>query len=116
MIQANELRTGNIVKYAENVDRFAGKETKIVDIIIGETDIYEPILITEEWLLKFGFFRVMKKDNYITYSNGRKKISIYPDFAIMRNHNVSLKYIHQLQNLYYALTGKELILNKTNKE
>ena len=75
-------------------------------------DKIEPIPITEEWLLKFGFvfnadskfwvdrLCVHLKDNefYIIYEQGR----------------VWIEYIHQLQNLFYFLSGKELELKNIN--
>jgi len=87
---------------------------------------FDSILLTEEWLLKFGFVDIDKGDNdYITYTDSnhdyylqidvRRKDGKYSildnsfddlrDFAL-----VDIMYVHQLQNLYFALTGKELIL------
>lgn len=100
----------------------------------GEAVNFTPIPLTEEWLLKFGFengnmsFQFHKKNicvclEYTTYrvyhiSNGWNinlagelddKISIWD---IKENSSVifNLKYVHQLQNLYYCLTGEELKL------
>jgi hypothetical protein len=87
---------------------------------------FEPILLTEEWLLKFGFVDIDKGDNdYITYTDSnhdyylqidvRRKDGKYSildnsfddlrDFAL-----VDIMYVHQLQNLYFALTEEELTL------
>ena len=73
-----------------------------------------PIQLTEEWFVKFGFY---KKSNDCVYS----KESLEDQFNIMHNsfHGFKLsmdgcfvfseiKYVHQLQNLYFALTGEEL--------
>ena len=104
-MKAAELRIGNWIDLGgqRNLHR-------VEDEILGCLNL-NPIPLTEEWLLKFGFKKVMCKDNYITYSNRNKRIGIYPDRCIMRGHAVSFKYVHQLQNLYFALTGEELILN-----
>jgi hypothetical protein len=74
-----------------------------------------PIPISEEWLVKFGF-----KREGITSSNGsllvlHHKESVYPNGRIYWNSwcikNEMPKYVHQLQNLYYALTNEELTIN-----
>lgn len=74
------------------------------------------IPLTEEWLEKFGF----------RYNNGFKTINIgvfdmvYKSETIelfyndnLANYCAKCKYVHQLQNLYFALTGKELTLKET---
>lgn len=69
---------------------------------------YQPILITEEYLLKFGF------ENWDINSWAiSKRISIYKQhgvywFRYNSYSGVCLRYVHQLQNLYFALTGEEL--------
>ena len=73
---------------------------------------FKPIPITEEWLLKFGFFKhnnayVLEKPNENIMNF---KFSIWSDFTYNSSEfPVELKYVHQLQNLYFALTGNELI-------
>ncbi len=72
-------------------------------------DALEPIPLTEEWLLKFGFekiqFHIPDK-----YDNG--KLRIKKDergFWIIACYNfILITSVHQLQNLYFALTGEEL--------
>lgn len=72
---------------------------------------YKPIPLTEEWLLKFGF--------EIGY-NKTKMLDVYcKDFGILIERSnggnfyykkVYISSVHQLQNLYFALTGEELTL------
>ena len=76
-----------------------------------QDDFYQPIPLTEEWLLKFG----LTKTNGGNFSCA--DICVYDN---LENINISLengdigvelrcpKYVHQLQNLYFALTGEEL--------
>jgi len=74
---------------------------------------FKPIPITEEWLLKFGFFKynnayVLEKPNENIMNF---KFSIWSDFTYNSSEfPVELKYVHQLQNLYFALTGTHLKL------
>jgi hypothetical protein len=77
-----------------------------------------PIKLTEEWLINFGFEKQMewtykipiKGNNFLVYYIGEKGWSIgnknYSDFECI--------YVHQLQNLYFALTGLELELSSNN--
>lgn len=115
MIKANELRIGNIVK--SNVGNPESNDWVIIElhhlihIHDGNYLGYEPIPLTEEWLLKFGFKEVscdkFFKDDFAVYFGWYEQISIYNDDQFLRN----LIYIHQLQNLYFALTGEELTIN-----
>lgn len=64
------------------------------------------ITLTEEWLIKFGFKKTNK--SYHMYEN-----SAWQTIRNMRKDEffykgTHIKYVHQLQNLYFALTGKEL--------
>lgn len=70
-----------------------------------------PIPLTEEWLLKFGFLR---DGAYYSHQNlnilaARAKIGGGEVFVMPNNKFANeLKYVHQLQNLYFVLTGEEL--------
>jgi hypothetical protein len=105
MIQPNELRIGNWVQHNGNW-RYKGK-TEPSNIIWGQIDWYsvvegamdlkdiDPIPLTEDLLLKCGF---------ADYSDdGSKRIALIKDLEIK-----CPEYLHQLQNLYFALTGEEL--------
>jgi hypothetical protein len=120
MIKANELRIGNYFNY----NNIAFKVVKIENKYIGldkEDDFgnyaniedIEPISITKEILLKCGF-KKLGNDNY---SIGRinlglnYNISIDIDYVPIHCLNGKIKYLHQLQNLYFALTNEELKIN-----
>lgn len=71
---------------------------------------FKPIPITEEWLLKFGFH---KDGEY--YSNGTKHYHLPSNCFYSGNDHVSggnvdarIIYVHQFQNLFFSLCGKEL--------
>jgi len=111
-MKANELRIGNWVNYG-NGKRILDAELFLQ--LLKYTTPFDPIPLTEEWLLKFGF---EKKNGEVGYS--KNKLSIYCGDTILSNENgrtyfknfaileESPKYVHQLQNLYFALTGEEL--------
>jgi len=138
MIQANELRIGNIVLRTKWLQRYCKKpETwEYKQIIVDANDIlackvrpdyFKPVPINLEILGKCGFeiichfgepqdnnpnmdaingtFCISKSVNKGEWVFGFDSI-----FATKRNNFVwgPIDYLHQLQNLYFALTGKEL--------
>lgn len=73
-----------------------------------------PIPLTEEWLLKFGFNLLGNTishacfgDNPITHDYMIKLIKTDKEWFYKNSYH-EIKYVHQLQNLYFALTGEEL--------
>lgn len=71
----------------------------------------QPIPLTKEWLLKFGFDNKFNKGKIniilkgrLGYKNGR---TYFNSWAILEKQP---DYVHELQNLYYALTGEELTI------
>jgi hypothetical protein len=126
MIQANELRIGNkilnsdneIVTVTELRDEFYLNESKHGQYYATSN----PIPLTPEILEKCGF--VKEDDKISTFwkliLNRSEAISIEDDGSFGLNAaNASssegyasspdlCKYLHQLQNLYYSLTGTEL--------
>ena len=133
-MEAKELRIGNYVHYhiVDNLDErkewYEVNEVDIDDIytvLMGKADNLSPIPLTEDWLLKFGFKkyknlpvftkRTKVKDNFII-GNPEMVLICNPHQRIIwiESNTIHIKcaYVHQLQNLYFALTGKELIKKK----
>ena len=98
---------------------------------------YDPIPLTEEYLLRAGFelFDYLPNDEmsdnpdfiYLSYKielEGKRyyytvTISEFSDWQFCKKVEwaeemllSSVKYVHQLQNLYFALTGTELEFNQ----
>lgn len=124
MIQANELRIGNLI-YINEVAREVsaiepyGVTFQYIDVHVdtgyaGFENI-TPITITEEWLLKAGFeyldYGYFKRH---TESQTNLDWNLETGLYLVNDNGEELKefdhiqYVHQLQNLYFALTGKEL--------
>jgi len=84
-------------------------------------------LITKDWLLKFGFDKgnnidvpiyVFKKKFKLDGINSTLSYNFKENYLHINQRNNSVyvgifKYIHQLQNLYFTLTGEELTLSVT---
>lgn len=113
-IKASELRIGNYYLNPNNeVRQITYHEIRLLVVAI-ESPNYSLIPLTEEWLAKFGF------DNFM----GKGKVYMKPFFniEIWENNTFQyetqsgfcreIKHVHQLQNLYFALTGKELKYEK----
>jgi hypothetical protein len=116
MIAANELRIGNWVKL-EHVTFSYNKVTSInkIGIIVDEhihttLSIVYGITLTSEILEKCGFERLDGwKDNW--WFNGIVGINYHLGklyYNTNLNDSVYIQHLHQLQNLYFALTGEEL--------
>jgi hypothetical protein len=118
MIQANELRIGNWIKhdpsYVENqnfiVSDIRTYREKTVNGI--EIDDCLPIPLTEKILLKAGFIkkRISLTFNEFSFYNEDLE-NVYIDLdqgQCLSGICIKVKYLHQLQNLYFALTGIEL--------
>lgn len=103
-MKANELRLGNWV-YDEGDLK---TPIQIVRLEEDNTGWLKPIPLTEEWLLKFGaeenILRLID-DMWIQFEDGEWCVCNDNDGF----YDVScIKHVHQLQNLYFALTGEEL--------
>ena len=132
-MNANELRIGNliykpipkkdmpieIVEILSINDSFDYLDVKNKDGYITEScelNKFIPIPLTEEILLKCGF---EYQDDLGIFFKGlfeiqklRLGIDLRERFeAMLYDFNPSLDYLHQLQNLYFALTGEELNVN-----
>lgn len=137
-LKANELRLNNLVTLNHKVREelfhnqiHAQNEYFEVLTIYSDGDILlklddenveldikeiEPIPLTEEWLLKFGFEKIKsdyeEAESYDFYNENlyfnmaNQSIKINGIYAI----SFIPEHVHQLQNLYYALTNEELKL------
>ena len=117
-MKPEELRIGNWVQYGGClVNKGLPHEIEAVDFWDGTQD-YRPLPLTEEWLLKFGF----KKDKTWTgdvFENKKGDRVCLGAQMYVASESVKVdcpKNVHQLQNLYYALTGEELKIKDASTE
>jgi hypothetical protein len=89
-------------------------------VLDDELSSIEPIPLTKEWLLKFGLLNL----NDIETLGGSVFIDIKnKSFGIGGSDSVTngmiyyaeCEHVHQLQNLYFALTGEELKIVEDEK-
>ena len=98
----NELRIGNLVYHKD----------KIIEIksLPSKQSIYG-IKLTEDFLLRFGFDKYNKlitKEFMLEYFEGKIIIKSYTSDDNEGSIFTNVDQVHQLQNLYFALTGEEL--------
>ena len=133
-MKATELRIGNLVYNkngeADNIVAIVNtheKDTEALQIdthFIGmlnepwmvsvEHGGVNPIPLTEDWLIKFGF------EDRNDYWKKKKVKMVWSSRIIKTGERLGIRhekydhvqYVHQLQNLYFAMTGEELTVNK----
>lgn len=129
-MKVNELRIGNLVSF-NGSNNSIGQVTAIKKALITGLETVrigfredklhklsdiKPIPITEERLLKFGFKRFpwgLVKGNLL-FKDDLKCSNLI--LQVGNGFNSEIKYVHQLQNLYFALTGEELTIKNQEYE
>lgn len=120
-MEANEFRIGNYVNIFNQIP-IKITANHILAIQNGDNS-YTPINVSIKWLLDFGFYKDSKIfDTYSKKINGNEfKIIISNDgkfyfyFHITNKFSLEIKYIHELQNLFFALMKVELELKQNEK-
>jgi hypothetical protein len=117
-----ELRFGNFLLFnghtISRVFEINGTELTVNGLSALDDDMYDAIDITEEWLKKLGFEDVTRNSPYghPSFAIGDFAIRrITPeknDYMILKVPSRIIKYVHQLQNVYFSLTGNELLETK----
>jgi len=133
MIEARDLRIGNwVIKVTgEDLDgNLMGDTVQLIEVVNSSPSFKASIDLTPEWLERFGFEKKIKEQNidgveYILRlddSEGRDGSWFSSVGTLVEGEVVVLclcrgnyfcnnvEHVHQLQNLYFALTGKELQL------
>jgi len=100
-----ELRVGQNYYYDGDIIKLDNSFLSMY--LQNDTDLYlYPIPLTEEILLKCGY-----EINFIDFKHFYKLHNLYLDSnfqPIDTFITYEIKYLHQLQNLYFALTNQEL--------
>lgn len=93
----------------------------IMGFALKNPEWYEGIPLTEEWLLRLGATLIKKADyvnvDFSVYEFADDLFYIDDRFNVFHDKfdseiylGYELKYVHQLQNLFYSLTGEELTI------
>lgn len=131
-MKATELRLGNYLKpihlagNAEVIEimvsgigiQKVGDPTQKTLVLSEDIHRLEPILLSAEWLIKFGW---IKKDNLYYSADGNEYflMPLNKGFRLVEYSEAGdgewiisnlIMYVHKFQNLIYALTDEELTL------
>lgn len=115
-MKATELRIGNYIDYETEREIVTMQITyEYIRLIHNGNKNFKPIELTKEWLLKFGFEKTY--DDFNWYIKGNYCFSFLKELDLIvfkiKFQTVdicTIKYVHQAQNIYFALTGEELSL------
>lgn len=124
-MESTDFRIGNLITGAngligaiKNINHstlrhYVGNE--LGEILCDYSQI-KPIPLTEEWLLKLGFVEMEKSEYTLdTFELDGVKIWLKEDrLACFSDWTMCIiTNVHQLQNLYHALTLKELTIKES---
>lgn len=116
-MKVNELRIGNwvyLISKEKNYQISSGHDIEEID---DAPELFDatPIPLTEKWLTDFGFVKEGNLwHNQIALYVGNPEHPFNYDVCFFEHNNlVTVYHVHQLQNLYFALTGDELITSPT---
>jgi hypothetical protein len=119
-MEVKELRIGNYIDTGLGLQAAVPNLFSCLDSI--ENDC-KPILLTVGWLDKFGF-ELLDGERWVKgllleplYCYDLEievinNINLNGFYYFNNQHAVKINHVHQLQNLYFALTGQELEMKK----
>lgn len=125
-MKANELRVGNWVRYCDNnyqiqqIIKRNGKYALIFENLYHGVwiDEVEKIELTEDVLLKCGFELIydgyytrelyLIQDTRFDFLINKQNFELSELVYIGDTYYRNVRYLHELQNLYYAITKEEL--------
>jgi hypothetical protein len=119
-MEAKNYRVGNFVRSKINgISKVEQVGSSINSNYVGGRSLdgnywensYLPVEITEQWLIDFGFRKDEETDyrwfidDWLAYDLDDNCIRISDSWEFGKR-----KYVHELQNLFFAITGRELEL------
>jgi hypothetical protein len=125
-IQAKELRIGNYIK--STISRYRGQPFEVLGVFTDRIgikyespnptyfllDTVKPIPLTNKWLLDLGlksydnYPEGFYLGNYEVFYDVNEESWFFEIDSDGYKYHTEIKYVHQLQNLFFALTGEEL--------
>jgi uncharacterized protein YciU (UPF0263 family) len=117
-MKVQELRIGNLLEFDWCIHKVESIHLEgcvgLNDIMYEEVyiDDLKPIQLTEQWLIRFGFKLNPEFIKEIVYELQSEEFQLVNDcggwFLGNEETDLQITSVHQLQNIYFALTGKEL--------
>lgn len=139
-MKASELRIGNLLEFSNGIQPtkivtvgrrfFSSASIEKEDDDFEITPYYRGIKISHEWLIKFGFTNIDKTNIYVKsmHKIGAEKLKSLAVYIDENNYTIAIvdyytgvektdllhldyEFVHQLQNVFYMLSGVELLLS-----
>jgi len=129
-MEATELRLNNFVIYEDEIVPVIGMENNDNGLLVkidshNVTDFrnLKPIALTAEWFQRLGFKEAYRSStrvrfelpNYCRYDFDLSSNKILQGFLFFGNY-IKCNHLHQLQNIYFTLTGEELKIDECLKQ
>lgn len=136
-MKVNEFRVGNFIYWdipekkgtVHKISRITTDNLNTTPISLGKSiNDYKPIPLTELWLVKLGFEKIafldfkhknLKRENIVDggcilkFANDYSRTNEGDITTIeSRGYNIigyDIKFVHQLQNIVFFLSGEELV-------
>lgn len=123
MIDAKELRIGNFVECDGYMGKYVSKilaidiannigvlDSGVLTWLGDKTDNINPLSITEDLLFDLGFKRhPVHQNDFIKHTVRLTHVHLTGNFVFNFEHQIIyINALHQLMNLYFSLTNKEL--------
>lgn len=120
-MKASELRIGNWVYDNPCLSSRQIDAKDILELVqmevAGHTRFHlEPEELTSEWLERFGFEHENTIGGWSKWSNGKMRLLDMKFYFDSSEYFIRVEDVHQLQNLYFALTGEELTIKDDGKK
>jgi hypothetical protein len=130
-MNAKELRIGNLVYHNDEIIEIKSLRPQDDDVNdeISFDSIYG-IKLTEEWLIKCGFEecqdyyaggksmffydidKSLENSEFYIFSNENNEFNLSSmEDQIVISKKLNIKYVHEIQNLIFALTRKDLVVS-----
>jgi hypothetical protein len=118
-MNANDFRIGNIITEGDDkgpVTVWGIKPDSRNHVMVNdcEIEIINPVKLTEDWINKLGFKWTPASQTFWNREWHIAKEGFVYFFKVGGTRKVRINHVHQLQNLYYSLTGNELIYENRN--
>jgi hypothetical protein len=129
-MEANELRIENWVNDGTVERKFEMEDFSDLDLTDVSINDFSPILLNKEWLERAGFtyvkydsgsdyideecYELSHKEFFLSYDAEDFSLGLFSSKKAAKNELAilpewkSIIHVHQLQNLYFALTGEEI--------
>jgi len=112
-LSSTDLRIGNWVQHEPHEDEIWQVDLKLLDFIECQSVYVVGLPITPDILIGAGFeVKDMADLGMLIQFKISNEISVYyhEESIWVGQHDTTCTYVHQLQNLYHALTGQELTI------